>query len=261
MLYSTAPTCWGGMAQHRHPPNMNQLPSVTLTMMCGRFTLTRREAEELAAELGVPVESLPNYRPRYNIAPTDQHWIMRMKYEDRELATAKWGLVNSWAKDGKRAAQQINARAETLEARSAFKEAFSKRRCVVPADGFFEWVGPKAARQPLWFHRPDGGLLLFAGLYESWQARPREWERTFTIVTTDANQVVGRVHDRMPVVLSDEKADEWMYPGQQNTKALMALLVPAADDLLVATPVSPRANSVKNDDAGVLEEVAYVELS
>ena len=223
--------------------------------MCGRFTLTRREAESLAAELGVPVESLPDYRPRYNIAPTDAHWIVRMKYEDRELLPARWGLINSWAKDGKRAAQQINARAETVSTRSAFKEAFSKRRCVVPADGFFEWVGAKGARRPIWFHRADGGLILFAGLYESWRPQPDVWQRTFTIITTDPNQVVESVHNRMPVILPEGKVDEWLYTGHVEADALQALLSPAADDVLVATPVSDRANSVKNDDAGVLEPV------
>lgn len=223
--------------------------------MCGRFTLTRREAEVLAAELGVAIESLSDYRPRYNIAPTDRHWIGRTKYEDRELLPARWGLVNSWAKDRKRAAQQINARAETLASRPAFKEAFSKRRCVVPADGFFEWVGPKGDRKPIWFHRPDGGLILFAGLYESWRPEPDGWERTSTIITTDANQVVERVHDRMPVILPEELVDEWIYSGNGDDEALQALLVPAKAELLVATPVSPRANSVKNDDAGILEPV------
>lgn len=223
--------------------------------MCGRFTLSRRDAEELAHELGVPVESLRDYRPRYNIASTDQHWIVRVKYEDRELLPAGWGLVNSWAKDKKRAAAQINARAETLESRPAFKEAFRERRCVVPADGFFEWVGPKNARQPIWFHRADGGLILFAGLYEYWPSGPGQWERTFTIVTTDANEVVGRVHDRMPVILSDEAADAWMLPKQDVGRLSELLRVPAANELLFATPVSPRANSVKNDDPGVLEEV------
>lgn len=228
--------------------------------MCGRFTLTRREAESLAAELGVPVESLPDYRPRYNIAPTDTHWIVRLKYEDRELLPARWGLVNSWAKEGKRVAQQINVRAETLSTRPGFKAAFSKRHCVVPAAGFFEWVGPKGARQPIWFHRPDGGLLLFAGLYESWQPRPDEWERTFTIITTDANQVVEPIHDRMPVILPEGKVDEWIYSGHADADAVQALLSPAADDVLVATPVSPRANSVKNDEPSVLEEFAPTEL-
>ena len=222
--------------------------------MCGRFTLTRQEAEELAAELGVPVDSLPNYRPRYNIAPTDQHWIVRTKYEEREVLPALWGLINTWAKDRKRAAAQINARVETLETRSAFKDAFKRRRCLVPADGFFEWVGAKDARRPIWFHRSNGGLIFFAGLYESWQPEPEVWERTFTIVTTDANETVEPVHDRMPVILDAEGAEAWMYADEEDADKLRGLLVPAQPDLLIATPVSTLANSVKNDDASILEE-------
>ena len=224
-------------------------------MMCGRFTLTRQEAIELADELGVPVESLANYRPRYNIAPTDQHWVVRKKYEDREVLPALWGLINSWAKDRKRAAAQINARVETLDTRSAFKEAFRKRRCLVPADGFFEWIGPKNARRPIWFHNPDGLLLMFAGLYEYWQPEPDIWERTFTIVTTDANKTVAEVHDRMPVILTAEQAEAWMYQDETDLEKLRKLLVPSAEDILVGTPVSDRANSVKNDDPSVLVEV------
>ncbi len=223
--------------------------------MCGRFTLTRQEAIELADELGVPVESLSDYRPRYNIAPTDQHWVVRKKYEDREVLPALWGLINSWAKDRKRAAAQINARVETLDTRSAFKEAFRKRRCLVPADGFFEWVGPKNARRPIWFHNPDGLLLMFAGLYEYWQPEPDIWERTFTIVTTDANKTVAEVHDRMPVILTAEQAEAWMYQDETDLEELRKLLVPSAEDVLIGTPVSDRANSVKNDDPSVLVEV------
>ena len=222
--------------------------------MCGRFTLTMRETEALAAELGVLVESLREYRPRYNIAPTDGHWIVRTKFEDHELLPARWGLVNSWAKDRKRAARQINARAETLASQPAFRDAFRQRRCVVPADGFFEWTGPKNARQPLWFHRPDGGLLLFAGLYESWRPNPDEWERTFTIITTEANGLVGQVHDRMPVILPDENVDAWLF-AREEPAALRAMLVPPPDDLLAIRKVSARVNSVREDDAGVLEEV------
>ncbi len=220
--------------------------------MCGRFTLTRQDARQLALELGVDAELLAGYRPRYNIAPTDPHWIVRIKYEERELLPARWGLVNSWAKDAKRAARQINAKAETLAARPAFREAFAQRRCIVPADGFFEWTGPKTARQPIWFHRAGGGLLLFAGLYEYWRSGG-EWQRTFTIVTTEANQLLAPVHDRMPVVLPEEAVDGWLDPRAQGTDVLLRLLGPAAEDVLVATPVSPRANSVKNDDPGVLE--------
>lgn len=222
--------------------------------MCGRFTLTRQEAHELAHELGVPVESLPNYRPRYNIAPTDQHWIVRNKYEDREVLPALWGLINTWAKDRKRAAAQINARVETIETRPAFRDAFRKRRCLVPADGFFEWTGAKKARRPVWFHNPDGRLLMFAGLYESWQPEPDIWERTFTIVTTDANKTVAEVHDRMPVILNGETAEHWMFSDETDPDVLRKLLTPASDDLLVGTPVSDRANSVRNDDPSVLDE-------
>lgn len=219
--------------------------------MCGRFTLTYRRAELLAAELGVPLESLGDYRPRYNIAPTDQHWIVRTRYEDRELLPARWGLVNFWMTDRKQAFKNINARAETVQKLRSFREAFVQRRCVVPVDGFFEWTGPKTARNPIWFHRSDGGLLLFAGLYESWKPSPTEKERTFTIITTEANSTVASVHDRMPVILPSEAVDEWLYPRAEPI-ALLAQLRPAADDLLTATPVSPRVNSVKNDDPDCL---------
>ncbi len=212
----------------------------------------------MARELGVPLGQLLDdiYRPRYNIAPTDRHWIIRMKYEDRELLTARWGLINYWAKDAKSGYKQINARAETLEKRPAFRDAFKERRCAVPADGFFEWVGSKTARQPIWFHRPDSGMLLFAGLYESWQREPGEWERTFTIVTTEANATLEPVHNRMPVILPEEVVDEWLYSRRDDQSALKRLLVPASDDLLVGTPVSPRVNSVKNDDPACLEPVS-----
>jgi putative SOS response-associated peptidase YedK len=223
--------------------------------MCGRFTLTKEDAQELALELGVDPDLFKDYKPRYNIAPTDPHWVVRMKYEERELLPARWGLVNSWAKDAKRAAQQINAKAETLAERPVFREAFTKRRCIVPADGFFEWVGPKTARQPIWFHREDGGLILFAGLYEFWK-REGEWEATFTIVTTEPNETVAPIHDRMPVVLPEPAVDGWLDPNEEDAEKLRGLLVPAAEGVLVATHVSPRANSVKNDDPGVLEPVA-----
>lgn len=226
--------------------------------MCGRFTLTRKSMEELATALDVEVrpEYGAMYRPRYNIAPTDQHWIVRTKYERRELLPAAWGLVNSWQTDAKGAFRQINARSETAPSRPAFREAYERRRCVVPADGFFEWTGTKQARQPIWFHQPDGGLLLFAGLQESWR-KPEtgEWQRTFTILTTAANELVARVHDRMPVILPAERVDEWLHvpaddvARKQYAEGLRPVLAPAAEGVLVATEVSMRVNSVQNDDA------------
>jgi putative SOS response-associated peptidase YedK len=228
--------------------------------MCGRFTMTDEQLEPLARDLGVPISELPRTRPRYNVAPTDEHPIVRMKNEQAEVRLAKWGLVNSWASDAKRAAAQINARAEGIATRPAFREAFQKRRCVVPADGFLEWTGSKKERQPLWFHRPDGGLLYFAGLYESWQPAPDEWQRTFTIVTANANGLIAPIHDRMPVILDADAALEWMDPKNHSAKALQGLLVPAAEQLLVARRVSPKVNSVANDGPDCLEETLPLPL-
>jgi putative SOS response-associated peptidase YedK len=216
--------------------------------------MTHEQLELLAEDLGVRVETLPNVRPRYNIAPTDEHFIVRMVHEDREVLPATWGLLNAWSKDAKRAAMQINARAETLEKRPAYREAFEKRRCIVPADGFYEWTGPKEKRQPLWFHRPDGGLLYFAGLYDSWQPKPGEWQRTFTIVTTGANELLAPVHDRMPAILARGDVDDWIGPGVAMDR-VRELLAPAPADMLVARRVSTRVNSVRYDSPDLLDEV------
>jgi putative SOS response-associated peptidase YedK len=230
--------------------------------MCGRFTLTRKDFRALASELEATFDESVRtlYRPRYNIAPTDQHWIVREKQEQRQLLPAHFGLVNSWAKDAKGAARQINARSETALSRPAFREAFEKRRCAVPADGFFEWTGAKEARRPIWFHAPDGGLILFAGLYESWRdPASQSWLRTFTILTTDANETVAPVHDRMPVVLPRDRLDDWLHVPARNAEAhaegLRTLLIPASADALVATEVSRRVNSVANDDQACLVPV------
>jgi putative SOS response-associated peptidase YedK len=222
--------------------------------MCGRFTLTIEDQEQLAKLLGAEADAYlqQHYRPRYNIAPTDDHWIVRVKQERRELLPAKWGLVNSWAKDAKGAARQINARAETADTRSAFRDAFKSRRCVVPADGYYEWTGSKDARQPHWFHRPDRGVFLMAGLYETWFPDEGERRRTFTILTTRPNAVSTPIHDRMPAILtSDDTIDAWL-DGEDDPAALKRLLAPAPDDYLAVSRVSPRVNSVKNDDPELL---------
>jgi putative SOS response-associated peptidase YedK len=230
--------------------------------MCGRFTLTRDDFDELAEDLDAEVrpDDRPLYRPRYNIAPTDQHWILRHKYERRQLLVAKWGLVNSWAHDAKGAARQINARSESAMTSRAFRDAFESRRCAVLADGFFEWTGAKENRRPVWYHAPDGQLLLFAGLYEYWRDPETDgWLRSFTILTTDANETVAPVHDRMPVILPRERLEQWLFvpPDEKQrpkyAKEAKKLLVPPAGDVLIPTEVSQRANSVQNDDPSVLE--------
>jgi putative SOS response-associated peptidase YedK len=228
--------------------------------MCGRFTMTTADASLLEQQLGLPMGSVehawPDFRPRYNIAPTDPHFVVRLRGEEWEPLGATWGLLNPWAKDNKRAGSQINAKAETLDESRAFREAFQKRRCLVPADGFFEWTGPKTARQPIWYHRPDRGIFLFAGLYDWWKpSKDADWQATFTIITTEPNRLIRPIHDRMPVILSGEAADRWLDPEEHDPETLKAVLRPAPEDLLAASWVSPKANSVKNDTPDVLEAV------
>jgi putative SOS response-associated peptidase YedK len=221
--------------------------------MCARFTLTAG-VREVAAALGVDPAAVDGagHRPRYNIAPTQPHFIVRERQEERQALPARWGLVNSWATDAKRAGAQINARAEDVPRRRAYRATWEKRRrCLVPADGFLEWTGPKSARQPVWFHRPEGGLILLAGLYESWPAGDDDWRRTFTILTTAANDTVAPIHDRMPVILSPDDAAEWVFPGNAPDAA-WELLRPAPQSLLVGEPISRRVNSVRNDDPDCL---------
>ena len=220
--------------------------------MCGRFTLTRRDRRELAELLGVEEKDLRDYQPHYNIAPLQDHFVIRSKYEKRELLPARWGLVNSWATNSTSAASCINAKAETIETRPSFKYAFAKGRCIVPADGFYEWRGPKDDREPLWIHSTNGGLLWLAGLYEVWQPEPSRWQRTFTIITTRANRLLEPIHDRMPVILHERAAEDWMNPGERDPLRLKALLIPAPDEDLVLSPASALVNNVKNDGPELL---------
>lgn len=227
--------------------------------MCGRFTLSMQDRYLILQQLGLPADAIleSEYRVRYNVAPRQSHWIVRTLAEDREILPARWGLVNVWADDDKAAFKQINARSETVDKRPAYRSAFRSRRCVIPADGFFEWTGPRKDRKPLWFHRPDGGLILFAGLYEEWYPEPDRPELTFTIMTTSANATVEPVHDRMPVIVPDAVVDDWLFARERDMDRLKSMLVPAPDDLLTATPVSTRVNSVKNDDADCLAAPAF----
>lgn len=226
--------------------------------MCGRFTLTTENAQWIAEQLGVPVAELfeESWKPRWNVAPMQEHWIVRARTaEQRELVRATWGLVNAWDSDRSAGARQINARAETLEQRPAYRDAFRATRCIIPADGFYEWTGNRDARRPFWFHHGDDSLLTFAGLYvEARLPGKTETSTTFTIVTTDATGPVRQIHDRMPAILEDDDAvEQWLYPAQQPDR-LRALLRPAPEDSLVARAVSRRVNSVAVDDPACLVE-------
>ncbi|MCC6527997.1 MAG: SOS response-associated peptidase [Polyangiaceae bacterium] len=220
--------------------------------MCGRFTLTVARIEAVAAAFDAALDpaDAAAYRPRYNVAPGDQHWIVRLAAGEvrRTLSPAGWGLVNHWAPDASRAFQQINARAETLAQRRAYREALKTRRCVVPTDGFYEWYGPPGARRPMWLHPRAGELLALAGLYEHWtNPKTGEVRTTFTVVTTPANALVAPIHDRMPAVLAAAEIEPWLSRGDRR------VLHAAPEDALVATRVSRRVNSARNDDPSLLE--------
>ncbi|HJZ85128.1 MAG TPA: SOS response-associated peptidase [Polyangia bacterium] len=207
--------------------------------MCGRFTLTVPDLDLLAELLGVPADPAlaERYRPRYNVAPSDAHLIVAGEKGGRRLVSATWGLG---------AQLRINARSETARERPTFQRAFARGRCVVPADGFFEWSGPEKARRPLWYRRVDGGLLLMAGLFEPGPAGLR-----FTILTTPANQLVAQVHDRMPALLAPAQIDAWLHA--RSAAEAQKLLRPAPEDMLQVTAVSRRLNAVANDDPACLE--------
>jgi putative SOS response-associated peptidase YedK len=187
----------------------------------------------------------------WNVAPTDRVPAIAVRRDERTLGTFRWGLVPSWAKDLAIGSKLINARAETVATKPAFRKAFQKRRCIVPADGFYEWEAIPGARkkQPWYVHDPSGEPLAFAGLWEVWRdpAEPDgELVRTCTIVTTTANDLMARIHDRMPVVLSEREWERWLDPAFDDVDALSGLLVPAPDDLLVMHPVSTAVSNVRN---------------
>jgi putative SOS response-associated peptidase YedK len=256
--------------------------------VCGRFVASR-PVEEIVEQFGVDDTSIPPELwpgPRFNVAPQDEVLAVRAApwHESpdgaggarlgRRLEWHRWGLVPSWAKDPALGARAFNARAESLAQRPMFAAALARRRCIVPADAFYEWqklpVGegglaelPAAARvgrrrrgrtQPWCFRAADGSLLGFAGLYEVWRASPEaEWLVTCTIITTGANEIVAPVHDRMPVILRPEDYATWLGPGELDEGDLRALLAPAPDGLLVGYRVRPEVGNSRSEGPQLAE--------
>lgn len=221
--------------------------------MCGRFTL-RTASSEVARQLGLL--DVPELTPRYNIAPTQSAAVVRHAAgapSGRELVWLRWGLVPRWAKDASIGSKMINARAETVAEKPSYRTALRRRRCLVPADGFYEWQKHAGTRQKQPYHiaRADGGVFALAGLWERWDqgAQPLE---TFTIITTEANELMRPLHARMPVILPPEAYAAWLDPAVDDPARLAALLRPWAGEDYRATPVSTRVNSPSHDDAGCL---------
>jgi putative SOS response-associated peptidase YedK len=225
--------------------------------MCGRFAskLTREQLYDLYG-IGPPERSSApaDPKPLYNIAPTQTVPTVRLNPEERrELAPLRWGLIPSWSKDAKIAYRTINARAETVATAPAFRAAFKRRRCLVPASGFYEWKKLDDGKQPYFIGLRDGAPFAFAGLWERWDKGEAPVE-TFTIITGEPNSLVAPIYDRMPVILDPDDYDAWLTAA--DTAIPQALLQPFPAQLMIAYPVSKRVNNAKNDDAAVMEPAA-----
>jgi len=220
--------------------------------VCGRFTQQRPTAElAVMFDAEAPPDEL---LPTYNLAPTDPAAVVVERGDRRAIRAYRWGLIPSWAKDERIASKLFNARAETLDTSGAFRESFRRRRCIVPADAFYEWQRQGGARQPFLIQRADGAPLAIAGLWSGWHHPETEQViRTFTIVTTTANRALASIHDRMPVVLEPKHWARWLDPSLKDTGELIGLLQPAADDELVLYPVRPLVNNVRNNGPELIE--------
>lgn len=209
--------------------------------MCGRFTL-RTPAHVLAQFFGVI--DVPDFSPRYNIAPTQNVLAVRLNDQHhREFVQLHWGLIPSWADDPSIGSRMINARAESVRTKPSFRQAFQNRRCLIVADGFYEWQKQGAAKQPMLMSRQDGQPFAFAGLWERWQKGPQVI-KSCTVITTEANDFMKPVHDRMPVILSPVDYDRWLTADPSDAEQLLRPLL--VDDLTMS-PVSKIVNSPRND--------------
>ncbi len=214
--------------------------------MCGRFTLTTPDQQLASLFHDAPLpESL---LPRYNIAPTQPVVVYRWTHAEPELSRLRWGLIPSWAEDAKIANRLINARSETAAEKPSFRAAFRKRRCLIPADGFYEWKQQANVKQPYHIRFPDQGPFAFAGLWESWQDPEGNPVETCTILTTTANQELASVHPRMPVILAKEVYDDWVDPTLCEVPRILQLLEAMRNADLVLQPVGLAVNDARFDD-------------
>jgi putative SOS response-associated peptidase YedK len=220
--------------------------------MCGRFALVEH-AQYLTGFFGCFESQAAGFSPSFNVAPTQSSLIIRQVDGVREAAVARWGLVPSWADDSDIGNRMINARGETVQEKPAFRSAFASRRCVVPVTAFYEWESTSQGKQPYAFMSSGDGILALAGLWERWE-KGLEVLETFAILTTSANALLGRIHDRMPVILNASGISSWL-DVECGTAELAALMVPSADDELRTHAVSRKVNSPLNTSADLLDPV------
>jgi putative SOS response-associated peptidase YedK len=224
--------------------------------MCGRFTRSQSiqavaeefDVEEVSCDLG----------PSYNIAPTQKVAVV-ITDGVKQLVPVRWGLVPSWAKDLSVGNKMINARAETITEKASYRNAFKKRRCLVVADGFYEWQGQGVAKRPVYIHMKSGKPFGFAGLYEVWKSPEGEEIKTCAIITTEANELMKPIHDRMPVIIPRKHQDKWLDPKTEDHSYLLGMLKPNPADEMEAYPVSKRVNSPRNNSPECIKRLKLVE--
>ncbi len=222
--------------------------------MCGRF-VQKAKPEEIEKEFKIGKLNPKIFEPRYNIAPSRMIPAVLEKGGERIIEQLKWGLIPSWSKDDSFAAKLINARSETLAEKPSFKNAFKKQRCIIPASGFYEWdKKSKGAKQPYYFFLKDKEVFGFAGLWEEWTDKESgEITQTCAIITTEANEVLEPIHDRMPVILKEENYSEWLDEREKDTNHLEKFLVPFPAEKMDSYPVSRDVNSPGNNSAELIK--------
>jgi putative SOS response-associated peptidase YedK len=221
--------------------------------MCGRYTVIA-SPEVIRALFGY--QEQPNFPPRYNVAPTQPIAIVRLVEGKRHFALVRWGLLPSWVKDPKTFTLLINARGETAAEKPAFRAAMKRRRCLIPADGFYEWKALGGRKQPYFIRAKSGEPFAFAGLWETWTGPNGEELETAAIVTTTANRTLAAIHDRMPVIVPPAAFDLWLDSDTVDPTTASALIAPAPENLLEAFPVSTQVNRTANDNPKLVEEVS-----
>ncbi|KZM51501.1 SOS response-associated peptidase [Labrenzia sp. OB1] len=221
--------------------------------MCGRLALTTPPD---AVRTFFGYDERPNFPPRYNIAPTQPLAIVRQNLGGkRQFHLVRWGLIPAWSKDPSSFSLLINARAETASQKPSFRSAMRHHRCLVPASGFYEWRRTPEGKQPFWIRPADGGVMAFAGLWDTWSDPDGGDIDTGAILTIRANRMMSQIHDRMPVILKPDVFDTWLDIAHVDRREAEKLLLPVEDSFLVATPVSSRVNKVSNDHADLHEPV------
>lgn len=227
--------------------------------MCGRYSLTQTQPKTLQAAFGLgdDVTAVPSdLPPRYNIAPTQLVAVVvdEGKGQGRQLDAFRWGLIPSWAKDMRIGAKMINARAETVAEKPSFRAAFKRRRCLVLADGFYEWRNTEGGKIPTYIYLRHQRPFAFAGLWETWYDPAGNFVPSCTIITTTPNKLMAPIHNRMPVILPPEQYETWLNPQAQNRAELEALLQPYPAEAMTYHPVSTTVNSPANDGPACVEK-------